>query len=140
ILAVAGYSLWLWETLGSQQMAANWVDPNKNVFRFTSLAFTPTGEILLAGGSDGTVSFWNPWTHSEIGTALRVSQYGSISGIAFSPDGATFATEPHRLFAGFPEPELLGAIRPGRCPHGHSHRRISAVRASALERDSVSGS
>jgi WD40 repeat protein len=92
IFAVAGYWLWLWDTVGDQQMAARWGDPNKDFFQFTSLAFTPAGQILLAGGSDGTVSFWNPWTHRELGSELTASQYGSITSIAFSPDGASFAT------------------------------------------------
>jgi WD40 repeat protein len=93
ILAVAGNSLWLWDTLGRQQMAAKW-GASKNVFvDFTSLAFTPVGQVLLAGASNGSVGFWNPWTLHQLGTSLQASPNNEpITSIAFSPDGTTFAT------------------------------------------------
>ena len=92
ILAVAGGWLWLWDTVGKQQMAAKWGNAAKALFTFTSLAFTPTGQILAAGGSDGSVSFWNPWTHRELDPELRASEDGPVTAIAYSPDGTTFAT------------------------------------------------
>ena len=93
ILAAAGYWLWVWDTVGKQQMEAKWAHPeDQTFFSFTSLAFTPTGQILAAAGSDGTLSFWNPWSQRQDGVAVKASQYESITSIAFSPDGSLFAT------------------------------------------------
>jgi WD40 repeat protein len=93
ILAVAGHALWLWDTLGRQQMAAKWGASNNVFVNFTSLAFTPTEQILLAGRSDGTVTFSNPWTLTQLSSPLQASPNDEpITSIAFSPDGTTFAT------------------------------------------------
>ena len=92
ILAAGGFWLWFWDTAKGQQMAAKWSDPNKHFFRFERLAFAPTGQILAAGGSDGTVSFWDPWAHKQLGPPLQASRYGAITSLAYSPDGTLLAT------------------------------------------------
>jgi WD40 repeat protein len=74
-------------------MAAKWSDPNnKHFFWFTSLAFAPAGYTLAAAGSDGTVSFWDPWAHKQLGPPLQASNSGRITSVAYSPDGKLLAT------------------------------------------------
>ena len=76
-------------------MAAAWDDPARksHLYRYyESLAFAPTGYTLAAGGSDGTVSFWDPWAHKQLGPALQASPDGAITSVAYSPDGTLFAT------------------------------------------------
>jgi WD40 repeat protein len=94
VLAAGGYGLWLWDTANGNQMAAAWGDPAPRYdFRhFESLAFAPTGLTLAAAGSDGTVSFWDPWAHTQLGPPLQASTTGAITSLAYSPDGKLLAT------------------------------------------------
>lgn len=94
ILAAVGYWLWLWDTSKDQQMAAGWNDTDRRFFgrRFDSLAFAPNGQTFAAGGSDGTVSFWDPWAHAQIGRPLQASSFGAINSLAYSPDGTLLAS------------------------------------------------
>ena len=53
---------------------------------FSSVAFSPHGEILVGCGARGPVSLWDPAT----GRLTRIIP-GSFEGFAFSPDGNTLA-------------------------------------------------
>jgi WD40 repeat protein len=55
-----------------------------------SLAFTPDGQILVAGSADHTVSLWQV----ADGTPLRTlsGHEGYVFTIAMARDGQTFAT------------------------------------------------
>jgi hypothetical protein len=47
--------------------------------------------ILAAGGSDGSVSFWDPWAHTQLSPALQASWTGAITSVAYSSDGKLLA-------------------------------------------------
>jgi WD40 repeat protein len=91
VLAAGGYWLWIWDTETNNQMAAKWDDPTKSRL-FKSLACTPDDRTLAGGGSDGTISFWDPWAHKQLGPPLQASRYGAITSVAYSPDGKLLAT------------------------------------------------
>jgi WD40 repeat protein len=92
ILAAGGYGLWVWDTSKNQQMAAAWGDPSKRLSHIESLAFVPHQQTLATGSSDGSVSFWDPSAHTQLGKPLTASRFGAITSIAYSPDGTIFAT------------------------------------------------
>jgi WD40 repeat protein len=54
-----------------------------------SVAFSPRGDTVAGGGSDGTVLLWNRSTAR--GTPLRNPAAGPVRSVAFSPDGRTLA-------------------------------------------------
>ena len=57
--------------------------------RFSILAFSPDGNTLASGGSDGTVHLWDTATGSKIRT---LTEHAGAISIAFSPDGNTLAS------------------------------------------------
>src|SRR5262249_37860253 len=56
-----------------------------------SLAFSPSGTAIAAGGSDGAVHLWDAATRQQTQAPLS-GQAGAITSVAFSPDGKTLAT------------------------------------------------
>jgi WD40 repeat protein len=55
-----------------------------------TLAFSPDGDVLPTGASDGSLRLWNPRTGREF---VSVSpNLGEVTGVAFSPDGDRLAT------------------------------------------------
>lgn len=58
--------------------------------RIQRVAFSSTGQLASAS-RDGTVLLWDPKTGQRVGQ-LRYLGPGDISGLAYSPDGATLAT------------------------------------------------
>jgi WD40 repeat protein len=59
--------------------------------RVTSLAISPDGQRLAAGGSDGTVRFWDPVTGRSRGDLFN-SHAGEVTSLAFAPDGKILAS------------------------------------------------
>lgn len=60
-----------------------------HAFAVDSVAFSPSGNLLASGDSDGVVRLWNPATHQAVGAPLRTG--GGALGLAFSPDGTVLA-------------------------------------------------
>jgi len=58
--------------------------------RVSSLAFGPSGDVLVSGGPEGTVRLWDP----ETGTEIRAwnNPDGPVLHVVFSPDGAWLAS------------------------------------------------
>lgn len=57
---------------------------------FTSLAFSPSGDLLAAGGDDGNVDLYR-WPGSK--TVRRIPAHnGAVRAVSFSPDGVRMVT------------------------------------------------
>jgi hypothetical protein len=56
----------------------------------TSVAFAPSGPLLISGSSDGSVKLWNASTTTEI--ASFNGHEGGVSTVAFFPDGSQIAS------------------------------------------------
>jgi len=81
----AGREIWLWHL---NQETPGWV--LKEGGPAFSLVFSPKGNLLVAGSTDGRIGKWRMPEGSWIG-ALEGHQ-GSVFSLAFSPDGALLAS------------------------------------------------
>jgi WD40 repeat protein len=57
----------------------------------TSIAFSPDGKVLAAGGVDRTVALWDPTTRKLLMPALKQHR-ATVNCVAFSPDGQLLAS------------------------------------------------
>ena len=57
----------------------------------TALAFRTDGRTLASGDENGNVRLWDPDARTELGSAQDIGGVGSISQLAFNPDGTTLA-------------------------------------------------
>jgi WD40 repeat protein len=64
-----------------------WSEPNAIV---DTVAWSPTGEVLLSGGSDGSVRWWDV-QHGKC-LALRQGHQGAVQSLSVSPDGRRLAS------------------------------------------------
>jgi WD40 repeat protein/3',5'-cyclic AMP phosphodiesterase CpdA len=55
----------------------------------TSLAWSPTGQILASASSDSTVQFWNPATGDHVRTLKGLTR--KVTALAWDPNGAVLA-------------------------------------------------
>jgi WD40 repeat protein len=58
---------------------------------FSSIAFSPDGKTLLAGGS-GSATMWDVSSGKKIHQLVHSPLGRTVQGVAFSPDGKTVAT------------------------------------------------
>ena len=63
----------------------------------TAVAFSPDGQLVATGGTDGTARLWNVSTGQEI--MKFTGHTSSVESVAFSPDGRTLATGSGRTLA-----------------------------------------
>ena len=84
-----GNTLRLWEVQsGEERLALSQPAPARTFI--WSLAFSPDGRWLAAGGSDGWVRLWE----LPSGTLVYAARLHSaaVTGLAFSPDGRVLAS------------------------------------------------
>jgi serine/threonine protein kinase len=71
----------------TEKLTATLTDPGAS--GVASVAFSPNGATLAAGGGNGKIYLWNVATRKVTGTFTDLQ--GVVSSAAFSPDGATLA-------------------------------------------------
>ena len=76
-----------WNLSGQARVATR---PLAGAAKGNAVAFSPDGQTVATGGSDGTVRLWDVATRQEIGTPMS-SDANPVAAVAFSPDGTTVA-------------------------------------------------
>ena len=64
-----------------------WSEPSAIVY---TLAWSPTAAVLLSGGSDGSIRWWD--VQSRECLALRQGHQGAVQSLRVSPDGRRLAS------------------------------------------------
>lgn len=97
LLAVEATSLVeTWDTRNSL-LAALQAEPSLSSFLHghdngvTSVVFSPDGETLASGSTDGTIILWHVATRQRLGEPFAVDG-GTVSSAVFSPDGEILAS------------------------------------------------
>ena len=86
-LAVASeIGIWLYETATHQEVALL----TGHAFAVFSVAFSPDGQTIASGNSDGTVRLWDTYTGEHKQTLKGHTNL--VFSVAFSPDGQTIAS------------------------------------------------
>ena len=76
-------------TLNTFAQDIPYTSPEGHTGPVNSVAFSPDGQVLASGSSDGTIGLWDAATGSHI----RVLGHPwGVSSVAFSPDGQTLAS------------------------------------------------
>ncbi|OBJ96894.1 hypothetical protein A5746_31430 [Mycolicibacterium conceptionense] len=83
-VTTAGPYLQMWDA-GTWDVAGDFLKGHTG--KVNAAAFSPDGQIVASGGSDGTVRLWNTATRQPIGEPLR-GHDGSVNCLAFSGDGS----------------------------------------------------
>ena len=91
MLAIAGDTnkgIYLWAVALKQTKAI--LVGHTDKYTTNSVAFSPDGNTLVGGGSDGTVRLWDV-VSEELNTVL-IGHSESVNSVAFSPDGSILAS------------------------------------------------
>jgi WD40 repeat protein len=102
-------TLQLWDTRTFQTVG----EPMQMDSMVTVAAFSPDGQILAAGGSDGAVRLWNVGDQTQLAPELA-GHTSAVTSLDFSPDATRFvsASADHTLRVWplpTPSPEALCA-------------------------------
>ena len=77
----------LWDTITAELLATL----SGHINGITALAFSPDGNTLASGGTDGTVRFWNTENGDPLSTPIT-GHTESVKAVAFSNGGSTLAS------------------------------------------------
>jgi len=78
--------IFIWDVQGGERVQS-WSDPNVLVY---GLAWNPTGEVLVSGGSDGSIRWWDVQQGKCL--MLRQGHQSAIHSLRASPDGLRLAS------------------------------------------------
>jgi WD40 repeat protein len=81
-----GCGVWVWELESGKEVAR--LPDHKDLM--LSVAFSPDGRYLAAGGSDGAIRLWQTDTWKEV--RLLTGHPGVVAALAFSPGGTLLAS------------------------------------------------
>ena len=95
-------------TTGERLQTIRGVRRNSYLFMPDNVVFSPDGNTLAGGGSDGIVRLWDIKTGTE--RQIPTGDYGGLK-VAFSPDGNTLGTVPLLHIGG---PVLLWDVNTGK--------------------------
>jgi WD40 repeat protein len=76
----------IWDIQSGEHLQA-WSEPNAIV---DALAWSPTGEVLLSGGSDGSIRWWD--VQNGECRATREGHQGAVQSLRESPDSRRLAS------------------------------------------------
>jgi WD40 repeat protein len=82
--------VWLWNVATHQRIGGALPGATRPV---TSVAFTPDGQVLVAGSTDGSVWSWDTATRqlTGLGAIEPVGSHGPVTSVAFRPHNAILA-------------------------------------------------
>jgi WD40 repeat protein/transcriptional regulator with XRE-family HTH domain len=81
-----GGEIVVWEMSSGQRLQA-WSEPGAIVY---ALAWSPTGTVLLSGGNDGSIRWWDVGSRECL--ALRQGHQGAVQSLSVSPDGSRLSS------------------------------------------------
>ena len=87
ILASGGNELFFWDTATGNQLHEN---PRELTARISTLVFSPDGNTLIVGNSDGILELWDVRTGGLLST--HTGHTRQANGLKFSADGKTLAS------------------------------------------------
>jgi uncharacterized protein YjiK len=79
----------LWNAHTHRPLALSPITQDASTF---SLAFSPSGGLMAAGGADDAIHLWDLRTPVHISTQTLVGDSGFVRSVAFSPDGRTLVS------------------------------------------------